>query len=218
MTEYHKIHSIFKRGDTGHFLFNQFSKPEFEYLARNEWEFTEKLDGTNIRVYVSDKNVPASMADFATIIPDIAFKGRTENASIPSTLVERLMAIFHPQEEELAREFHQGVTFYGEGIGSKIQKAGGNYGSVDFVLFDVKIGHWWLKRKDVEGIANKLGVKFAPVIGHGTLWDAIWLAKDGFNSRWGDFTAEGIVARPSTELKGRDGERIITKVKHKDFL
>ena len=34
---------------------------------------------------------------------------------------------------------------------------------------------------------------------------------------WGDFTAEGLVARPKTELFGRDGKRVITKIKYKDF-
>lgn len=43
------------------------------------------------------------------------------------------------------------------------------------------------------------------------------MARLGFKSTWGDFQAEGIVARPSVELKNRAGERIITKIKCKDF-
>jgi len=39
----------------------------------------------------------------------------------------------------------------------------------------------------------------------------------GFMSAWGEFKAEGIVARPSIELIARNGKRIITKIKHKDF-
>ena len=42
-------------------------------------------------------------------------------------------------------------------------------------------------------------------------------ASQGFKSQWGDFMAEGIVARPAQELRTRDGHRIITKIKHKDF-
>lgn len=42
--------------------------------------------------------------------------------------------------------------------------------------------------------------------------------RKGFNSIWGDFIAEGIVARPAVELKTRNGHRIITKIKHKDFV
>ena len=39
----------------------------------------------------------------------------------------------------------------------------------------------------------------------------------GFDSRWGVFGAEGIVARPICELMNRQGERVITKLKCKDF-
>ena len=34
---------------------------------------------------------------------------------------------------------------------------------------------------------------------------------------WGEFQAEGIVARPRVTLFSRNGERIITKVKCRDF-
>jgi hypothetical protein len=39
----------------------------------------------------------------------------------------------------------------------------------------------------------------------------------GVKSWWGDFDAEGIVARPQVELFTRAGHRIITKLKCKDF-
>ena len=55
------------------------------------------------------------------------------------------------------------------------------------------------------------------VTGTLTLDDAVELVRKGFNSQWGEFTAEGIVARPKVELFNREGKRIITKIKHKDF-
>jgi len=56
-----------------------------------------------------------------------------------------------------------------------------------------------------------------PIIGMGTLHEMVELAKTGFKSRWGDFMAEGVVAKPAVELKSRNGERIITKIKYKDL-
>ena len=107
---------------------------------------------------------------------------------------------------------------YGEGYGAKIQKGGGNYRpEQDFVLFDIKIGDWWLQRPDIEEIANQLDIDIVPIIGSGTLEDMIAMTEKGFHSRWGKFDAEGIVARPAVELKARNGGRIITKIKHKDF-
>ena len=48
MKEYHKIQTVFMRDLENRYktlLEGQFSLPEFEYLANNEWAFTEKVDG-----------------------------------------------------------------------------------------------------------------------------------------------------------------------------
>jgi hypothetical protein len=208
MSEYHKIHSIYKRDmDSKHktLIEGAWTLPEFEYLAGNAWTFTEKVDGTNIRVIFKDGG--------------ITFGGRTENAQIPAQLVTRLNERFLPLAAKLGEVFADGsAVLYGEGYGAKIQKGGGNYrADQDFVLFDVRVGRWWLQRADVHDVAQKLGLDVVPVIGEGTLHDAIAAAKTGFTSTWGEFQAEGIVARPKTELKTRDGHRIITKIKCRDF-
>ena len=205
MKEYHKIQTVFKRNPDTKFkrlIEGDYSLPVFEYLQRNPWVFTEKVDGTNIRVMVNG---------------GVSFGGKTDNASIPSALVERLRTIFDPQQDAMRQMFPDGACLYGEGYGAKIQN-GGNYSpSQEFVLFDVKIGQWWLERPNVEDIAAKLGVRTVPIIGEGTLLEMVEMAKQGIRSQWGDFQAEGIVARPKCELATRNGERIITKIKTRDF-
>ena len=208
MNEYHKIQTVFKRDMSTKFktiIDGQWTLPEFEYLANNNWVYTEKVDGTNIRVMMNGGK--------------ITFGGKTDNAQIPATLVARLNERFLPLSADWINEnLGSSVCLYGEGYGAKIQKGGGNYREdQDFVLFDVKIGDWWLQRKDIEGIAEKLGVAVVPIIGTGTLYGAITLARAGLKSTWGDFDAEGIVARPEIELKTRSGHRIITKIKCRDF-
>ena len=115
---------------------------------------------------------------------------------------------------------NQPVCLYGEGHGLKIQAGGERYvpDGVDFVIFDILINNRWLTRPEIYGIAKTFGLKTVPVVGAGTLLECIELVKNGFSSKWGDFPAEGIVARPAVELRGNDGERIIAKIKHKDFL
>lgn len=208
MSEYHKIQSIFKRDMTSKrktLLEGQWTMPEFEYLAGNQWVFTEKVDGTNIRVIFKNGGV--------------TFGGRTDDAQIPAQLVTRLNERFLPLAPKLAEVFPDGAAvLYGEGYGAKIQKGGGNYRpDQDFVLFDVKVGEWWLQRADVEDVAAKLGLDVVPIIGEGTLHDAVARAKAGIRSTWGEFPAEGIVARPKTELKSRSGHRLIAKIKCRDF-
>jgi ATP-dependent RNA circularization protein (DNA/RNA ligase family) len=213
MKEYHKINTCFKR-DMGQpncpIIVGDWTTPEFEYLKDNEWVFTEKVDGTNIRVMWNGENV--------------VFGGKTDNAQIPNFLLTELERLFEgTAKRKLFRDIfvdNTDVCLYGEGYGAKIQKDGGNYikDGVSFVLFDVKIGDLWLERKEVEEIASKLGIRVVPIIGTGTLQEAVEMTKRGFKSQWGDFIAEGIVARPKVELLTRRGERIITKIKHRDFM
>lgn len=204
MLEYHKINSIFKRDLKGKFILNDWADPAFEYLKNNEWVFTEKVDGTNVRIGWDHETKKVTIG------------GRTDAAQMPLFLVDRLQTLFLPEKFS---EFDCPVTLYGEGYGAKIQKGGGNYipDGVDFVLFDILIGQWWLERENIEGIAAKMGLRVVPIIGSGTIQDAMKMCQDGFNSTWGPFISEGIVLRPKTELKTRRGDRIITKIKNRDF-
>jgi hypothetical protein len=209
--EYHKIQTVYMRDPaTNHktLLEGQYSLPEFAWLANNEWVFTEKVDGTNIRV----------MFDAG----GITFGGKTDAAQIPAKLVARLQERF-ASPDVFASVFGEnaGVCLYGEGYGAGIQKGGVYRPDQDFVLFDVRVGEWWLQREDVEDVAAKLGLDVVPVVGRGTLAEMVEMTRGGFTTRWalhGQVTvAEGIVARPATELRTRSGERLITKIKHKDF-
>lgn len=145
MTPYHKIQTVWHRDPaTNHktLLEGKWSEPEFEYLAGNQWEFTEKVDGTNIRVMLNDGK--------------ISFGGKTDNASLPAALVNRLEGRFHPQLDRLIEMFPDGACLYGEGYGARIQKGGGNYRpDQDFVLFDVLVGEWWLTRERDYGARGK---------------------------------------------------------------
>lgn len=206
MNPYHKIQSVYKRDANGSLLVGEFSTMEFEYLSRNVWEFTEKVDGMNIRVMFDGNSV--------------SFGGRTEAAMLPSQLMSNLSSTFIPKVELFLSTFQQKeVCFYGEGYGNKIQSVGKMYSPIqEFVLFDVKVGNIWLSRSDVNSIAKKFNIMSVPVIGFGTLYDMTEMVKSGIVSKWGDFPAEGIVARPAIELKDRFGSRVITKLKTRDFM
>lgn len=206
MKPYHKIQTVFLRDPANNFktlLEGQFAKPEFEFLSGNRWVFTEKVDGTNIRVILQHHKNPE-------------FRGKTDNAQIHGNLISYLNAKF--MDCDLKPEPDAPITLYGEGYGPKIQKGGGNYSDKQkFVLFDVRVGDWWLHRKDVEDIAKQVNVGCVPIVEQGSLTYMVEIVRTGFPSAWGDFTAEGLVARPETELQSRAGERIITKLKYKDF-
>lgn len=212
MQEYHKIQTCFKRDEkTGKIIEGDWTLPEFDWLKENNWVFTEKVDGTNVRVMWNGESV--------------VFGGKTDSAQMPVFLLYKLQELFEGIEKKKLFQNKFGaeqckVCLYGEGYGAKIQKGGGKYmgDGVSFVLFDIKIGDLWLERENVEDIANHFKIEVVPIIGEGTLYEAIEKTRVGFNSIWGDFIAEGIVARPKIELNNRRGGRIITKIKHRDFI
>jgi len=209
---YHKINAPFKRdmGSKGcPIIMNDWAVPEFEMLKNIEWIGHEKIDGTNIRIHFNGET--------------IEFGGRTEGADIPKHLLLELHEIFTVDKMiKVFGELESGevATLYGEGYGHKIQK-GGKYLSdkkVSFILFDIKVGSWWLKPESLKEISESLNIKHAPYVGTGTLEHFFEMVSYGHQSAFGDFYAEGIVVTPLCELFDRAGRRIITKIKHKDFF
>jgi hypothetical protein len=235
VTEYHKIDSLFKRDhdDKKTIIIGDYTNPIFEYLAHNVWEYTEKVDGTNMRIIV-DKPFNV-MPGTLELIPNnnrgISFNGKTDNAQLPGALVKKMQEKYLPMKDALLEAFPEGATIYGEGYGGSIQNGGYYRKDQDFIAFDVLVNDpeslygWWLERHNVEDVAKQINTDVAPIIGQGTLIELVEFVKIGFPTRchegdWssnGNVIAEGIVARPKVELKARNGSRIITKLKHKDF-
>lgn len=208
MIEYPKIFSPFKRDmsqgpNRNKLIENDWFDPAFAATKDLVWVWTEKVDGTNIRVHWDGHAV--------------AFGGRTANASIPAPLVNALQNLFPEELFEQVFEDKE-VTLFGEGYGAKIQKGGGNYRSdQSFVLFDIRIGNWWLQREDVEQLAKSMSVDVVPVVLRGTVAEAISYVRDGLNSAWGDFAAEGLVGVTEAGLLMRNGHRLQMKIKGRDF-
>lgn len=113
------------------------------------------------------------------------------------------------------------IVLYGEGYGEKIQ-SGGRYvrGGADFILFDIRVGDWWLLRDKVESIADALGIKAVPFMGYMTIPEAIEYVRRGFTSQIAadpTLPAEGLVLKTPMGLLDRTGHRIVAKVKTVDF-
>ena len=156
-----------------------------------EWIGTEKVDGTNIRIYWDGHKIQIA--------------GRTEKSQIPEHLMNYLSNLFLTQEMEYVFEqmFGEKETYlFGEGYGCKIQANGDEYfedrKSVGFILFDVNIGGFDLSSDNVNDIAEKLGLKSVPVVFRGTLDDAIKFVKKHNDSTLGNGSheMEGLVLQP----------------------
>lgn len=208
MKEYEKIETLYVRDDnTKKLVEGKFRNETIEFLKDIDWEFTEKIDGTNIRIYWDGHKV--------------SYYGRTDKAQIPSQLMNRLIELFGGDinEEMFEQKFgDMQVMLIGEGYGAKIQKGGGDYRpDNDFILFDVCINGNYQPRESVKEIANYFNIDIVPTIMIGKLQDGVDYVKSKPKSKIGNADSEGLVARPLKELKDRVGNRIIVKIKVKDF-
>lgn len=207
MREYEKIETIFARDEKTKKLNESIYRNEtVKFLKENDWEFTEKIDGTNIRVVWDGHKV--------------SYYGRTDKAQIPSQLMNRLIELFggNVNEEMFEQKFgNKNVMLIGEGYGAKIQNGSSYREDNDFILFDVLINDNYLSRENVKDIANYFNIDVVPTIMVGKLEDGINWVKTKPKSKIGTANSEGLVARPLVELKDRTGNRVIVKIKVRDF-
>lgn len=211
MEKYHKIETMFERDTEGkHQLrYGVFRDETVEYLSHMDWEWTEKVDGTNVRVHWDGYHVE--------------FGGRTDNAQMPVFLMEKLTQIFKtPAAEEMFEQLfgEKDVILFGEGYGNRIQKVGSCYipDGVGFILFDVMIGGNYQPRDSVVKIAEAFSISVVPIVGRGTLFDALRYVATHPTSivAQKECGMEGVVCRPMIELRDRCGKRVIVKIKWND--
>lgn len=206
MPEYPKIDTLFERDNR--FVVDP-TKLKLPVLGTiSQWDVTEKIDGTNIRVMLSATG-------------NVSFGGRTARSQLPTDLVTTLIEQFPAAKMSavLWRDGPVDVVLFGEGYGAGIQKGGSYRPDKAFILFDVLVGgEYWLGREAVDDIACRLDAETVPY--HPcctTLDDIVKLVRDPFRSSIGTGHAEGVVARPIDTLFDRRGKRVIIKLKTKDF-
>ena len=204
MRKYPKINSLYKRDQNvkGHpIIVGDYATQSIADLSEAEWEWTEKLDGTNIRIgydYLANR---------------LDIRGRTDRAQLPPALLSSILDM----ENELMRMLSPGRILFCEGVGAGIQKGGGNYCSGQtIVLFDV-FDETWHTRDGVQRVAGVIGIRHAAVVGGGTLPMAEDLVCTGLRSELGEFLAEGVVCRPVGGYLEWDGTPVMTKIKARDF-
>ncbi len=219
---YPKIETLYNRDLKTHKVTAQVRLPEFYMIDR--WLVTEKIDGTNVRIEInSDTTVEG-------IRRRVSYHGRTDRAQMPTTLVNWLHE--HIPAAKVLDTFDDNtkVTIFGEGYGAGIQK-GGNYRSdISFRLFDVVVDdgdwRWWLSWDNIADIAKKLEVSTVPVLAVNVPISIATTYVQGRSevSMTEHSTKhqtlhqrEGIVVRTEPVLLQRNGQRVIWKLKGKDF-
>ena len=209
---YHKIPNAFMRDSETKKITEEYSNPSIKYLADLMWIWTEKIDGMNIRIMWDGHKV--------------SYGGRTERAQLPPELVAKLDEYFGGRENEELFEKLFGETeviLFGEGYGGKIQ-AGKDYGSEDFILFDVAHKHedgrfrYSSFSQHLDEVCETFKIKRVQPMIEGSIQLAKRYVKESPKSLLGDRVIEGLVGTPLVPLYFNGDSRIIVKIKVADFV
>lgn len=206
--KYHKIWNAHDLGtergpDYGKPILDKWFRPEFEELQDNTWTWTEKLDGTNIRIIWDGHKVRIG--------------GRTDDALIPTAVVHLVQDLF--PEHKMEQQFGATPVFiYGEGLMPGLNGSFRYTTTAMVIAFDVKVGDWWLQPDGVIKACDQLGIPVAHNIGAWSPNDMIAMVGKGMKSRYNSaFYAEGVVGTPPHGITGRDGDRLKMKIKHEHY-
>lgn len=218
--EYPKINSLWKR-EGWYFDEEKKKDPKFqkgrqsliegdyaceEFGSIKRWRVDEKVDGTNIRIFYEEGKV--------------SFGGRTSKAQIPKHLLKYLEETFTRELMNAVFPDNPKITLFGEGYGPKIQACGGNYRSEPgFILFDIVCGGWWLKKEDVEALAEKLGILTVPSLGVMEENDIVDFVRSMPMSRCSrvEQQIEGVVCRSEPLMLFRNSKPLMFKLKCREF-
>jgi hypothetical protein len=168
---------------------------------------SEKIDGTSVGIKWDGER--------------ISFIGHTDKSQFNPRYLEYLQNRFGTPEFESCVEMIFGdkpVIIYGEGI-SKDYNVHYGFPEGEFIMYDISIDNGKFAERDVVyEVASKLDIKM-PFEARMTLDEAIEYVKarpqSVLNS---EYKMEGLVLRPMVELYLNNGERVITKIKVKDFV
>ena len=208
-TKYKKYSSPFKKDE-------KFKNTEelSQSLPTGDWIVTEKIDGTNIRIIIDkDKNVHFGSRKLILNPEDKSSKIFMD--CVADVNVNKLIEYF--------KEVESTVVIYGEGYGAGIQK-GGIYSPVkNFRVFDIRIGDAYQDWEFIEKvcIANQLNMVPKLLISSSLNYSTCTSILSNFKKTMildGDGgEPEGVVFKFNPTLLNKYGERLIFKVKFKDF-
>lgn len=178
-----------------------FYEPEVPMYA------SEKIDGTSVGIVWDGERV--------------SFVGHTDKSQFVPRYLEYLKGRFGTPEFESVLEKVFGdkpVTIYGEGI-SKDYNVHYGFPDGNFIMYDIQgAGGTYFNREAVADIAEKLDITY-PWEAQMSMKQAIQMVKARPQSELNSSCKmEGLVLRPMVELYTNNGERVICKIKVKDFV
>lgn len=173
------------------------------------WTVSEKLNGINTRIIWDGYSIEV--------------KGRNDKTELQGGQLDLQGDLIASQMDNGNFMFDElfgtkKVTIFGEVIGTKIQGNPYKLGETQFKVFDILINDVWVSPEGITKIAEDLNMS---TVMHYTVrgWDNVMtnFIEIWKNCRKKKFYFEGLVAYPAHQPLTKKGERVITKIKVKDF-
>lgn len=179
--------------------------PMVAFLADNDWEIRRKVDGENIRIRWDGEQA--------------LWNGKTNAFQCSLEFHEYMDNTFLEEifEEKFGRD--KEVIIFGEKMGPKTQGNELGLDKDEIIIYDVCIDGYWLDKWSVKSIADYFNVRtvydlMGPDVQHP--WRLPMIINAVAHGQFEDW--EGIVAVPMVECRDQKGNRVIVKVKNKDYL
>lgn len=199
----HKSRRLLRPSECGN-DFDCYRDPLLYQLSLVGWHFKRKLDGQNMRVFWDGEQA--------------LWNGKSDNFTCKSNLTDYMNQTFLEEifEEKFGRDCK--VVLFGEHMGPGVQGNELKLENPEFVLYDVNINGYWQGVSNIKEIATYFGIKtcydyMGDDVCEDSLENLITRVADGEFKAW-----EGIVATPAVECRNQRGDRMIVKIKNRDYL
>lgn len=213
-TKYEKFSSPFRK-DEGF----KNTKELSQYMPKGKWIKTEKIDGTNIRIILTKPDEEGKR--------EIHIGSRklilNPDDKTSKQYMDCLLDVNLHKLEEYFKDTDSTVVIYGEGYGAGVQK-GGIYSNIkQFRVFDIRIGSAYQDFAYVEKVCIDNQLNIVPVIeeieeiNYMECVNALANFKETLITGGSGGKPEGIVYKHEPVLLNKYKERLIFKVKFKDF-
>ena len=213
-TKYAKFSSPFKKDEKFKNMMD-----ENQYLPEGRWIKTEKIDGTNIRIILTK---PDDINKREILIGSRKLILNPDDKS-SNIYYDCLKEVNLNKLNEYFDDINSTIIIYGEGYGAGIQKGGKYSSKKNFRIFDIRIGEAYQDYEYIKKVCIDNQLNIVPVLGVVRYIDYTscvndlkqfkeTLLKEGSGGK-----PEGIVYKFEPVLLNKYKERLIFKIKFKDF-
>ena len=192
MKDFTAIEELFEKAESGKYKEWIIKDPTVEYLANNSWDWVKFNEGERIVIHWDGNGVDYKAESERDLKSALGFTFFSESAKDMFKLLFK----------------NKGTYLYGIYV-CRAYNPHNEFCFETFELEDVKVDGAYLPREGVENVARAFGLDNAPVLGHGTLKQAVLYVKA--------HPGTNVVCRPSHEMQNEKGERVIVRVMYDGF-